>query len=124
MAHGSQICSPIHVQPAEEFAMDTQPDNAGNGQFKELFDGVEDLIERVSAVPSPEVQKIRAKARVALSAAKSAARDSAAHLGRRARQMASTTDGYVRQSPWQAAALTALVGFVAGIAVSRRRSVG
>lgn len=104
--------------------MDTQSDNANNGQFKELFDGVDDLIERVASVPSPELQKIRAKARVALTAARSAARDSAAHLGRQARQMASTTDGYVRQSPWQAVALTALVGFVAGIAVSRGRGVG
>lgn len=42
------------------------PNGKLNEQFRELFDGVEDLIKRVSEVNSPEIQKIRAKARVAL----------------------------------------------------------
>ncbi len=91
-----------------------------DGQFQEFFDGVDDLIEKIAQVQSPEIQKIRAKARVALGAARSAVKDSAAHVSKQARQLATTTDGYVRESPWQAVALGTLVGFVVGFAVGRR----
>jgi ElaB/YqjD/DUF883 family membrane-anchored ribosome-binding protein len=60
-------------------------------QFRELFDGVEDLIKRVSEVDSPEIQKIRAKARVALMMAKSAIADGATHVGKQARRAAGST---------------------------------
>jgi len=95
----------------------------GNGtQFKELFDGVDDLIQRIADVQSPEIQKIRAKARVALGAARSAVKDSAAHVQRQARQLAQTTDGYVRESPWQVIAAATAIGFLAGLALGRRGS--
>jgi ElaB/YqjD/DUF883 family membrane-anchored ribosome-binding protein len=93
-----------------------------DGQFQEFFDGVDDLIEKVSQVQSPEIQKIRAKARVALGAARSAVRDSAAQVTKQARQLASTTDGYVRGSPWQAVAVGTLVGLVVGFAIGRKSS--
>jgi ElaB/YqjD/DUF883 family membrane-anchored ribosome-binding protein len=95
----------------------------GNGtQFKELFDGVDDLIQRIADVQSPEIQKIRAKARVALGAARSAVKDSAAHMQRQARQLAQTTDGYVHESPWQVIAAATAIGFLAGLALGRRGS--
>jgi ElaB/YqjD/DUF883 family membrane-anchored ribosome-binding protein len=98
-------------------------DGAKDGQFQEFFDGVDDLIEKIAQVQSPEIQKIRAKARVALGAARSAVKDSAAHVSRQARQVAATTDGYVRESPWQAVAIGTLLGLVIGFAAGRR-SVG
>ena len=67
------------------------PNGQLNEQFRELFDGVEDLIKRVSEVQSPEIQKIRAKARVALMMAKSALADGATHVGNRARHAAGST---------------------------------
>lgn len=109
---------------------------AANGkldeQFRALFDGVEDLIKRVSEVNSPEVQKIRAKARVALMVAKSAIADGASHVGNQARRAAGTTgeyvrraagttDDYVRDYPWYALGAGALVGFALGVLVSRSR---
>jgi len=104
----------------------TEPAPAGsNGnaaQFKELFDGVDDLIQKIAQVQSPEIQKIRAKARVALGAARSAVKDSAAHVGRQARQIATTTDGFVRESPWQVIAAASAIGFLAGFAIGRRGS--
>jgi len=57
------------------------PNGKLGDQFQELFDGVEDLIKRVSEVDSPEIQKIRAKARVALMMAKSAIADGATQVG-------------------------------------------
>ena len=91
----------------------------GRTQFHELFDGVEDLIKRVSEVDSPEIQKIRAKARLALMMAKSAVQDSAVHAGRQARRAAGATDGYLREYPWYALGLGTLLGFGLGVLVSR-----
>jgi ElaB/YqjD/DUF883 family membrane-anchored ribosome-binding protein len=115
---------------------DSQQSQGPNGkmteQFQELFDGVEDLLKRVSEVDSPEIQKIRAKARVALMTAKSAIADGATHVSRQARRAAGSTgdyvrraagstDDYVREYPWYALGAGALLGFALGIIVSRSR---
>ena len=108
------------------------PNGKLDEQFHELFDGVEDLIKRVSEVNSPEIQKIRAKARVALMMAKSAIADGATHVGTQARRAAGSTgdyvrraagstDDYVREYPWYALGAGALVGFALGVLVSRSR---
>jgi ElaB protein len=108
------------------------PNGKMSEQFQELFDGVEDLLKRVSEVDSPEIQKIRAKARVALMMAKSAIADSATHVGNRARRAAGSTgdyvrraagstDDYVREYPWYALGAGAVLGFALGVIVSRSR---
>ena len=84
-------------------AQGDSPSDQFSDQFHDLFDDVEDLIKRVAEIDSPEIQKIRAKARVALMAAKSAVGDGATHIGRQARRAAATTDGYLREYPWYAA---------------------
>ncbi len=110
----------------------TAPNGKLNEQFRDLFDGVEDLIKRVSEVESPEIQKIRAKARVALMVAKSAIADGATHVSNQARRAAGSTgdyvrraagstDDYVREYPWYALGAGAVVGFALGILVSRSR---
>jgi ElaB/YqjD/DUF883 family membrane-anchored ribosome-binding protein len=90
--------------------------------FQSLFDGVEDLIKRVADVDSPEIQKMRAKVRVALIAAQSAAQDGATHVRKRARAAAQVTDGYVRTYPWQALGLGAVLGFGVGLLTLRGSS--
>lgn len=96
--------------------------NPMSEQFRELFDGVEDLLKRVAEVNSPEIQKIRAKARVALMMAKSALADGATQVTRQARRAAGSTDGYVREYPWYALGGGALIGFAVGILVARSRN--
>jgi len=97
-------------------ATDQDPISA---QFYELFDGVEDLIKRVAEIESPEIQKIRAKARAALIVARSAVQDGAVHIGRQARLAAGATDDYLREYPWYAVGLGTLVGFGAGLLAAR-----
>jgi ElaB/YqjD/DUF883 family membrane-anchored ribosome-binding protein len=108
------------------------PNGKMSEQFQELFDGVEDLLKRVSEVDSPEIQKIRAKARVALMLAKSAIADSATHVGKQARRAAGSTGDYVRRAagstdeyvheyPWYALGAGAVLGFALGVIVSRSR---
>lgn len=103
------------------FEGNRQPDAAASlsEPFHDLFEGVEDLIKRVAEIDSPDIQKIRAKARVALIAAKSAAQDGATHVGRQARRAAETTDGYIREYPWYALGLVTLIGFGAGVLAAR-----
>ncbi len=95
-------------------------DPAVDAQFSDLFDGVEDLIKRVADIESPEIQKIRAKVRVALMVAKSALQDGSTEMRRQAVRAASTTDSYLRDYPWQALGLGTLLGFGIGVLVSRR----
>jgi ElaB protein len=90
-------------------------------QFQELFDSVEDLLKRVADVQSPELEKIRAKARVALMMAKSALQDGASHVGRQARRAAGTTDEYLREYPWYALGAGTLLGFGLGMLVAHAR---
>jgi ElaB/YqjD/DUF883 family membrane-anchored ribosome-binding protein len=108
------------------------PNGKMSEQFQELFDGVEDLLKRVSEVDSPEIQKIRAKARVALMLAKSAIADSATQVGKQARRAAGSTGDYVRRAagstdeyvheyPWYALGAGAVLGFALGVIVSRSR---
>ena len=108
--------------PGSQGSQGSQGSNGKMGeQFQELFDGVEDLLKRVSEVDSPEIQKIRAKARVALMMAKSAIADGATHVGKTARRAAGSTDDYVREYPWYALGAGAVLGFALGILVSRSR---
>ena len=90
--------------------------------FQNLFDGVEDLIKRVADIDSPEIQKMRAKVRIALLAAQSAAQDGASHVRKRAQAAAEATDGYVRTYPWQALGLGAVLGFGVGLLAMRGAS--
>jgi ElaB/YqjD/DUF883 family membrane-anchored ribosome-binding protein len=99
----------------------TAPNDSMNDPFHDLFDGVEDLIKRVAEIDSPDIQKIRAKARVALMAAKSAVQDSAAQVSRRARRAAGMTDDTLREYPWYALGLVTIIGFGAGVLVARSR---
>jgi ElaB/YqjD/DUF883 family membrane-anchored ribosome-binding protein len=52
--------------------------------------------------------------------AKESLADGAEALRRQARKAVSGADGYVRESPWAAVGLAALVGAVVGILVARR----
>jgi ElaB/YqjD/DUF883 family membrane-anchored ribosome-binding protein len=90
--------------------------------FEDLFSGVEDLLKRIADIDSPELQKMRAKVRIALLAAQSAAKDGATHVSKRARFAAEKTDGYVRDYPWAALGVGALVGLGLGLMAIRASS--
>jgi ElaB/YqjD/DUF883 family membrane-anchored ribosome-binding protein len=88
-------------------------------KFQALFNDVDALIGRVGSVDSAELRKIQAKLRVSLVAAKSALGDGAKHLGRQARRAVDGTGDLVRQSPWQAVGIAALVGLAVGAMIPR-----
>ncbi|HEX3395943.1 MAG TPA: hypothetical protein VHS76_04520 [Steroidobacteraceae bacterium] len=91
-----------------------------NGQVKSFLDNVEDLTKALRDVDSPEIAKLRAKVKIALAAAKSAAEDTALQLRGQAQQVGRQTDLFVRDNPWQVIGIAALVGLAVGIFASRR----
>jgi ElaB/YqjD/DUF883 family membrane-anchored ribosome-binding protein len=91
-----------------------------NASISDFLDNVDDLTKAIKDVETPDIARVRAKVKMALSAAKSALADSASQVRGQASQITKTTDGYVRDNPWQVVGIAAVVGVVLGVMMSRR----
>lgn len=91
-----------------------------NGQVNNFLDSVEDLTNALKDIDSPEIAKVRAKVKLALVAAQSAASDTVTQIRSQAQQVGRRTDTFVRDNPWQVIGIAALVGLAVGILASRR----
>jgi ElaB/YqjD/DUF883 family membrane-anchored ribosome-binding protein len=91
-----------------------------NGQVNNFLDSVEDLTNALKDVDSPEIARVRAKVKLALVAAKSAASDTVSQLRTQAQEVGQRTDTFVRDNPWQVIGFAAVVGLAVGILASRR----
>ncbi len=96
-------------------------------EIKNLIADVEDLVARIADLNDADVARVRSRvmravdsAKDSLAAAKDSLAGSADTLRRQAQKAASGADDYVRESPWQAVGLAAVVGAVVGILVARR----
>jgi ElaB/YqjD/DUF883 family membrane-anchored ribosome-binding protein len=94
--------------------------DSASGEFKNLIDDVEDLISRVGDVNDPELVRLRDKVKEAVSSAREALNDGADKVRRSAQQVAGGTDDFVRENPWQALGIAALIGVAIGFLASRR----
>jgi ElaB/YqjD/DUF883 family membrane-anchored ribosome-binding protein len=94
--------------------------SAASGEIKNLISDVEDLMARIADLKDADVVRVRGKVQRAVDATKQSLSDSADTIRRRAQEVASTADDYVRESPWQAIGIAALVGAVVGILAARR----
>jgi ElaB/YqjD/DUF883 family membrane-anchored ribosome-binding protein len=93
---------------------------AASGEIKNLIADVEDLMARIADLKDADVVRVRGKVQRAVDAAKQSLADGAGSIRRQAQDIASTADDYVRESPWQAIGIAALVGAVVGILATRR----
>jgi len=93
---------------------------AASGEIKSLIADVEDLMVRIADLKDADVVRMRGQVRRAVDAAKQSLADSAGTIRRQAQDLAGTADDYVRESPWQAIGIAALVGAVVGILATRR----
>ncbi len=91
-----------------------------NGQVNNFLDNVEDLTKALKDVGTPDIEKVRAKVKIALAAAKSAMTDAASQFRDQAQHVGKRTDTFVRDNPWQVIGIAALVGLAVGIFASRR----
>jgi ElaB/YqjD/DUF883 family membrane-anchored ribosome-binding protein len=88
--------------------------------MKNFMSDVEELVAKIGDVKDAEVARLRSKLQTSIESAKEDVTSTTETLRRRAREAAGTADDYVRESPWQAIGIAALVGLAVGFAVSRR----
>src|SRR3984957_4338816 len=93
---------------------------AATGEIKSLIADVEDLMARIADLKDADVVRVRGKVQRAVDATKQSLADGAEVIRQRAQDVASTADDYVRDRPWQAVGIAALVGAVVGILATRR----
>jgi ElaB/YqjD/DUF883 family membrane-anchored ribosome-binding protein len=94
--------------------------NVAASELKNLIADVEDLVARIGNVKDADVSRVRGKVENALAAAKQSLADGTDRARRQVRQVASTADQYVHDSPWQALGIAALAGVAVGYLLSRR----
>jgi ElaB/YqjD/DUF883 family membrane-anchored ribosome-binding protein len=86
------------------------------------MEDVEDLVARVSDLKDPEISKIRSKVQHALASTRDAVNESATKVRESAEKVAGRTDDFVRENPWQALGIAALLGVAVGFLISSRRN--
>jgi ElaB/YqjD/DUF883 family membrane-anchored ribosome-binding protein len=94
--------------------------SAAASEVKNLIADVEELMARIADLNDADVVRIRDKVQSAVDATKQSLADGADTLRKQAQKVVSTADDYVRDSPWQAIGIAALVGAVVGILATRR----
>jgi ElaB/YqjD/DUF883 family membrane-anchored ribosome-binding protein len=100
---------------------------AASSEIKSLIADVEDLMARIADLKDADVVRVRSKVQRAVDATKQslsdgadAIRQHAQTIRQHAQTAANTADDYVRDNPWQAVGIAALVGAVVGILATRR----
>jgi ElaB/YqjD/DUF883 family membrane-anchored ribosome-binding protein len=95
-------------------------ESGGSEEWRNLVADVEDLVKKVANVDDAEIAQIRGKVEDALAKAKGSVGDSAAELRARAGEVTDATDDYVRENPWAAVGIAAVIGLVIGLVAGRR----
>jgi ElaB/YqjD/DUF883 family membrane-anchored ribosome-binding protein len=93
---------------------------AASNEIKSLIADVEDLIARIADLKDADVVRVRNKVQRAVDATKQSLTDGVDTIRQHAQTAANTADNYVRESPWQAVGIAALVGAIVGILATRR----
>lgn len=99
------------------------PGGAGDTLFDELRAVVRDaeaLVKATSAQTGERLQETRARAEESLRIARARLAEFEDDAMRRAREMADTTESYVRENPWQAVGVAVGVGVLIGLLMHRR----
>jgi ElaB/YqjD/DUF883 family membrane-anchored ribosome-binding protein len=93
---------------------------AATTEIKSLIADVEDLMARIADLKDSDVMRVRNKVQRAVDATKQSLADGADAIRQHAQTAANTADDFVRESPWQAVGIAALVGAIVGILATRR----
>jgi ElaB/YqjD/DUF883 family membrane-anchored ribosome-binding protein len=90
--------------------------------FHSFVSDVEDLITSATSLTGEDLARARAKLTARIAAAKATVSDAGEAVTTRIRSGARVADSYVRDQPWQAIGISALVGAALGYFLGRGRA--
>jgi ElaB/YqjD/DUF883 family membrane-anchored ribosome-binding protein len=100
---------------------------AASGELKNLIADVEDLVASITHLQGKDIGAVRGRVERALGAAKQALAvggtsvlEGSREVRRRAGRLAAGADSYVRESPWQAVGIAAVLALAVGYIATRR----
>ena len=88
--------------------------------LKTVFGDVEELLKATASQTGERITAARAKAEESLKVARARLTEVQAAVAAQTKAVAKATDDYVRANPWQAAGISAAVGFIFGLLITRR----
>lgn len=88
--------------------------------FRTLIDDTEELVRVTTAQAGEKIADVRQRAQQAANKVKPQLAELQSTVARNARGTAAATEHYVREHPWTAVGLSAVVGMVLGLLVGRR----
>jgi ElaB/YqjD/DUF883 family membrane-anchored ribosome-binding protein len=94
--------------------------DGGTQEVHDLMAHVQDLLGQMAHVADPEIARLRARVAEALEMAKRAVASGSQQVQRQTKDAMRAGDAYVRNQPWQAVGVAAVVGLIAGILVAKR----
>lgn len=89
-------------------------------EFQSFVADMEDLIKASTSLTGDDLARARANLAARVAAARTFVEEMPGAISDRARHTAKVADGYVREQPWQAIGITAVVGLFIGFLLGRR----
>jgi ElaB/YqjD/DUF883 family membrane-anchored ribosome-binding protein len=109
-----------HALGSAAAGMSDEARSALEREWAALKSDLADLMARDDITQSPEVQAALARIRETMGRVADTASSVGREAQQRAREGADRVAGYAQASPWQAAGIAAVAGFVLGILLSRK----
>jgi ElaB/YqjD/DUF883 family membrane-anchored ribosome-binding protein len=88
--------------------------------LRTVFADVEELLKATASQTGERITAARAKAEESLKVAKARLAEVQVAVAAQTKAAAKAADDYVRANPWQAVGISATVGFVFGLLITRR----
>ena len=97
----------------------SKADSAVRQEFQKFVSDVEGMIHSTSELTGEELSQARHKLGERIASAKESIQSVSGDVANRAKHTAQATDEYVHEQPWKSIAVSAGVGFLLGMLVSR-----
>jgi len=88
--------------------------------LKTVVEDAEALLQATAAQTGERIETVRSRARESLQRAKGRLAEAEGEAREQAREVAASTDEYVRKNPWQAMGIAAGFALLLGLLISRR----
>ena len=101
------------MQPSQELT-------TSRSDMKSLVQNAQDLFREATASTGVKADELRTKGMALLETAMQKAQDVQAAAVETGKELATTADEYVQENPWRAVAVSATVGVLIGLLISRK----